>query len=101
MFSTSGEQAGTRRVRQPMSVCLGGRELGSVDRRQEPEDRQALPDRRRREDQLRKGPQGCQLGPGAGRRPPSGATIVSIVIFKLKDMSHSAKLKRLFDKVVH
>ena len=62
-----------------MSVCPGGRELGPVDRRQEPEDRQALPDRRRREDQLRKGPQGCQLGPGAGRRPPSRATIV---IFK-------------------
>ena len=76
-----------------MSVCPGGRELGPVDRRQEPEDRQALPDRRRREDQLRKGPQGCQLGLGAGRCPPSRATIV---IFKLKDTSHSAKLKRLF-----
>ena len=55
-----------------MQVRFGGGQLGHIDRRQKPEDRQTLPHRGRREAGLREGPQGRQLGSGTSGRSAAG-----------------------------
>lgn len=58
----AGEQTGARCVSERVPLSFGGGQLGHIHSGQEPEDRQVVPDRRRRENCLRESPQGRQLG---------------------------------------